>query len=182
MRTLIALSLCTLLLHAQNTVYPANMPSTRLAAALDNQSLRVFVTDLGVVQNPGLPIYQDPGDPLGGPGPTYLFIEQEAIRVVTVNVREGYVQVQRGVQGTHQIKHNLGMIVFSAPGHFYAFQDPRRGPCYPNTIVALPWVNMNTGAIWNCFNNGWRLGIDWDEANFTWDSQQNTWNTILRIS
>lgn len=182
MRRLAIIPLCAVLLHAQNTTYPADMPSTRLAFGLDNQSLRVFVTDLGVVQNPGLPTYRDPGDPLGGPGPTYLFIEQEALRVVTVNVREGYVQVQRGVQGTHQIKHNLGMIVFSAPGHFYAFNDPRRGPCNPFAIVALPLVNMNTGAIWNCYMNQWRLGINWDESNFTWDSQQNTWNTLLRIS
>jgi hypothetical protein len=142
------------------------MPSTRLALPLSATSNVMYVTDAATVVPASPNTFRDPGDPLSGPTETFVFSEQEAMRVNSV--RGNIITIERGVQGTYPAAHNLGMMVFSAPGHFYNFQDPVN-PVLPDQTV-LPVIVMPTGKVWNGYATGTRPGLIWAQATFTWNS------------
>ena len=141
-------------LHAQ-----ATLASTTLTAALTGgvSSLTPGVsTDIiyvastaGFVQNSV------------GQWQTLLYSEGEAMDVVGVpNALQ--VQVVRGAYGTKAIMHNNGATVYVGPPAYFGFGKgsygvDKRGACVSTNELVLPWININSGNIFNCIASQWQI-------------------------
>ena len=94
---------------------------------------------------------------------TLLYVDFEAMDVVGVlNATAGQVRVLRGAWGTKVTYHNSGALIYVGPPNYFggasyaadAMTGDQSGACVASTLVALPYINVNDGRIYNCLSSG----------------------------
>jgi len=93
---------------------------------------------------------------------TDLYVDRELMCVVSVNTASGQTFVQRDVfnMGTVVQSHASGAVVWiGTPSQFPTANGQPSGYCNPTQLNngALPWIAINTGAIYTCnsLTNQW---------------------------
>jgi hypothetical protein len=94
------------------------------------------------------------------PGPlnatvTVLMVEQEAMRVLSVNGR--YIGVERGSDGTRASAHLSGATVWVGPPGYFPIQDPV-GACAASQQITLPQPSWASGRVFACLGGQWVSG------------------------
>lgn len=90
---------------------------------------------------------------------TVLVIDGEALCINLV-LPGGYVQAERGCQGTNTQNHSVGATVYVGPGSYYYFLPPGSAgqPCTASNYMILPWIVLNSGGNavkFNCTGGVW---------------------------
>jgi hypothetical protein len=136
--------------YAQQTVN-----TTTLTTALTNATTSKTVV-LGSVSNI-----------VAGSG---LFMDSEAMSVVSVNSTAKTVQVIRGVDGTKVASHAANITVYSGPtsgitgsGPFWN-SDPAFGTCTLSSEQYSLHINVQNGRVWACTASTWLNSTD----SFVW--------------
>lgn len=82
---------------------------------------------------------------------TVLYVDGEAMGVLTVNSTTKAVTVLRGQYGTKVFAHASGaMVLVGQTSQFQAIDPPVGAACTAASTVATPWVNVNNGNQWLC--------------------------------
>jgi hypothetical protein len=94
---------------------------------------------------------------------TGLYVDFEYMDVVRViNSSTGLVQVVRGAGGTRAGLHNSGALIYVGPPSYFggaayagsALSGDQQGACVATSILALPYININDGKIFQCLSSG----------------------------
>jgi hypothetical protein len=95
---------------------------------------------------------------------TLLYVDTEAMDVVTeITSSPCQLRVVRGAWGTRAELHNSSAVVYVGPPSWFGGQanagsigtsDPS-GACIAANIAALPYINVNSGAIFTCTGSQW---------------------------
>ncbi len=82
-----------------------------------------------------------------------LFVDRELMQVNSVTT--GFVTVTRGVQGTQASAHSTSeqVLIFPNNGDWKTVDPDFGADCVRGTgqAAVLPWVNVRSGIIWNCY-------------------------------
>jgi hypothetical protein len=78
-----------------------------------------------------------------------VFIDKEAMRIVSINSANLNVNVDRGAFGTGAVAHVDNSVAFTGTKASFLNQDPS-GACTRSQIVALPTAALATGRMWDC--------------------------------
>lgn len=78
-----------------------------------------------------------------------VYIDTEAMGILTVNTTTKVVTVIRGYAGTGAAPHASGTMVLAGLTNQFYSVDPS-GACTAASTVATPWVNILSGAQWIC--------------------------------
>lgn len=98
-----------------------------------------------------------------------LFVEGELMRVVSLGVGTGEVNVLRGQDATKANAHDAGETVYVCEAHQLYHTDPQGVP--EAAIAVSPYINLNNGSIW--FAQGGPTGT----AKRWWQKQSVTYGT-----
>jgi hypothetical protein len=108
--------------------------------------------------NSGVPLYIQ----------SVMYIDQEAMAVISFNATTLQVVVQRGYQSTTVQPHKSGTMVLIGPPGAFNSQDPtvrsdagtQNGACVASATAFTPYVNVITGKQWLCstVTNTWVPG------------------------
>ncbi len=85
-----------------------------------------------------------------------LYVDQEAMTVVSTNPLTQVAMVQRGVLGTAATAHAAGTTVYYGPPSDFFSRDPAGG-CSAATAPVTPWLNVLNSNQWTCVNSTWTL-------------------------
>ena len=102
----------------------------------------------------------------------FAFVDQELMRVNSVDTTASTISVQRGQGGTAAVGHATGETIFISDGGDYRNVDPSySGACQRgvNQAAILPWINTSNGNIWKCLPGaagGTAVGV-WNGTNTT---------------
>jgi hypothetical protein len=116
--------------------------------------------------NSGVPLYIQ----------SVMYIDQEAMAVISFNATTLQVVVQRGYQSTTVQPHKSGtMVLIGSPGAFNS-QDPtvrsdagtQNGACVASATAFTPYINVITGKQWLCstITNTWVPGWNNTQAPY----------------
>jgi len=103
---------------------------------------------------------------------TTLYVDTEAMDVVTNSVNGTYMQVTRGTHGTKAELHASGATVYVGRPNLYQNYDVA-GTCTASSGLAyvLPWINLSDGKRFECYSDGnWfnsGIGSQWTAAHAT---------------
>lgn len=92
-----------------------------------------------------------------------LFVDREAMLVNAVNGTA--LTVQRGYDATSASAHANSSLVYAGPtsgitGSPFLYQDPRIGSCTASSLLYSLYINVVTGALWQCTASTWMNVID----------------------
>lgn len=121
----------------------ATTATTTLSAAVTQSAQQVTVASATGISATGNPLNSTN---------TILYVDKEAMRVLTVNGT--VIGVQRGSDGTAQTAHASGSLVWVGPPSYYSNGDPS-GACTATQQLNLPRVAEMTGKIWDCVGGQW---------------------------
>lgn len=76
----------------------------------------------------------------------FLFIENELMQVLGLDVPSGGVNVLRGQGGTPAGYHEPGATVYAGSGDQFYRTDPVGSP--KEIILVSPWINVSNGSVW----------------------------------
>lgn len=85
---------------------------------------------------------------------TLIWVDNELMRVTSVNTTTGALTVTRGQQGTFATTHASGATVYLGPPRVFINTD-RWGSCTSTNEPYLPLLNVRNGYVWNCINSQW---------------------------
>lgn len=122
-----------------------------------------YTTTIGVASttglvNSGVPLYIQ----------SVVYVDQEAMAVISFNATTLQVVVQRGYLSTTVQPHNSGTMVLIGPPNAFNSQDPtvrsdagtQNGACVAAATFFTPYINVITGKQWLCstVTNTWVPG------------------------
>jgi hypothetical protein len=104
---------------------------------------------------------------------TLLFIDNEAMFVNAVSGTA--ISVTRGYFGTRAVTHANSAFVWFGPPNAFSFANPGgypSGSCTRSSILYLPYINTDSGAISDCIGGVWVSG----------GTATGTYNSFFRVS
>lgn len=86
--------------------------------------------------------------------PVKIYMDHEAMDVVSVNTTSKCVVVVRGTDGTAATPHNASITVFIATPQYFTATD-LYGGCTRSNFAYLPLINLVSGNLRDCVNSQW---------------------------
>lgn len=127
---------------------PAAYPST------------IYLTSLTGITAPAQPTStSEIGSPTGSSF-TILYVDKEAMQVLSVNTNITAVSVNRGYLGTVPTAHTSGATVYFGPPQYfgnvgYYSNSGPAGACTAAAQRVQPLIETDTGDQWNCYGGVW---------------------------
>lgn len=144
--------------QGQNSVTMTTLASAVTGPALYSGTSPTIQTYVCLASVTGISAPVLPGTPV-----SVIYVDREAMGVWTVNTTTACLTVNRGYLGTQASPHLSGQMVLVAPAYqanlgtggnpvpsgFYN-QDPPQGGTCSSGVPTNIWVNVTTGAQWQC--------------------------------
>lgn len=94
---------------------------------------------------------------------TVVYVDAEAMRVISVTATSTIFNVTRGTDGTAASAHNTGAVAWIGPGNRFHASDPvplgnfvGTGACTQASYGGFkPWISFRSGLRWFCDNINW---------------------------
>lgn len=83
-----------------------------------------------------------------------LYMDDEAMQVNAIDTTAKIATVRRGVQGTKQVPHASGVVVWFGPAQRFAIDD-FFGGCTATSEQFLPKINIRSGRMFDCLGGQW---------------------------
>jgi hypothetical protein len=85
------------------------------------------------------------------------YVDREAIDILArvFETNDKLYLVKRGVHGTAAVAHNAGAKIKTAPASYYGKYD-KSGAANGTNELAVPWINVYSGNVFDINANAWR--------------------------
>lgn len=169
--------LCPMVLLAVVSLAGQAVPTiTTLSAAVTTPSTTLSASNFVTLTSATGVVAPTTANPLGTSGASCLFIDKEAMRVSFGGISGTTIRVSRGYASTASTPHLSGATVWILPCQLFGPEKQGvavGGSCSIGTELVLPWINTQTGDIWQCLGGTATTTGRWAKAIFSGGTPPN---------